>query len=311
MNFLIISDANHEDGRLASYHRHLREGLMAVGHSANIILGSPWHFFRVWSVAKRADVIFTHNFPSIGLTILFVSMFLKKKLIVKLTSDYAWEAAINSGKTFLLINDFQNSDKRGKIARLQRLQVNLCKRADTIIVPSIFLADIVSNWGIESEKIRVVPDAIDVQAVEISKEEARKKINIAGNLLVSAGQLTPWRGFRMLIKIMPQLLEINQFFRLIIIGDGSERKKLQSMIRNMGLDKKVYLADGKNNEELAVYMAAADIFILNTGYEGFSHQVLEAMSAGVPLITTAVGGNLEVVRQGKNGFVVKYNKIRT
>ena len=52
---------------------------------------------------------------------------------------------------------------------------------------------------------------------------------------------------------------------------------------------------------------ASDIFILNTGYEGFSHQLLEVMSVETPIITTAVGGNLELVDDGRNGFLVEYN----
>jgi glycosyltransferase involved in cell wall biosynthesis len=106
---------------------------------------------------------------------------------------------------------------------------------------------------------------------------------------------------------MPRLCEINQFFRLVIIGDGPERKTLESIVKNMHLENKVYLVGKKSKEELALFSAAADIFVLNTAYEGFSHQILEAMAAGMPVITTAVGGNREVVRQGENGFMVKYN----
>lgn len=79
------------------------------------------------------------------------------------------------------------------------------------------------------------------------------------------------------------------------------------MVKNMGLDKKVYLVGKKNKEELATYLASAEIFILNTGYEGFSHQILEVMMAGVPVVTTVVGGNREVIHQGENGFMVRYN----
>ena len=55
----------------------------------------------------------------------------------------------------------------------------------------------------------------DFKPAETSREEARNKIGIHGNILLSVGRLVPWKGFRMLIKIMPQLLEINQFFRLV------------------------------------------------------------------------------------------------
>lgn len=111
----------------------------------------------------------------------------------------------------------------------------------------------------------------------------------------------------MLIKILPKLASVNQFFQLVIVGDGPDRKNLEAMIRNMGLERKVHLVGKKSRADLADYIAAADLFILNTGYEGFSHQVLEAMAAGIPLITTNAGGNKEVIHQGQNGFMVKYN----
>ncbi len=71
--------------------------------------------------------------------------------------------------------------------------------------------------------------------------------------------------------------------------------------------RRVHLVGKKSHSELADYLAAADIFILNTGYEGFSHQILEVMAAGVPLITTSAGGNKEIIHQGQNGMMVKYN----
>ena len=142
---------------------------------------------------------------------------------------------------------------------------------------------------------------------ETNREEARNKIGIHGNILLSVGRLVPWKGFRMLIKIMPQLLEINQFFRLVLVGEGPEKKILEAVTKNLGLEKKVYLVGKKSGSELATYLAAADIFILNSGYEGFSHQLLEAMACGVQVITTAVGGNKEIIHQGENGFMVKYN----
>ena len=111
----------------------------------------------------------------------------------------------------------------------------------------------------------------------------------------------------MLIKIMPQLLQINQFFRLVIVGGGPDLKPLQAMVNNLGLERKVFLVGMKSYEDLRTYLAASDLFILNSGYEGFSHQILEAMSAGVPVIASAIGGNKEIIRQGENGFLIRYN----
>jgi len=265
------------------------------------------YFFKAFSLAKKSDAVFALNAVSAGIPAMYAAKMTKKKFFVKIVGDSAWEKAINSGKTQLLINDFQGSKKTGLIKTLHNLQYRVCKNADGIIVPSEYLAGIVHGWGISKDKIKVIYNGVDFKSSELSKEEARRKIGIFGHLILSAGRLVPWKGFRMLIKIMPRVLEINQAFRLVIVGDGPDRKVLESMVRNLGLSNKVYLVGKKTQEELAVYMAAADMFVLNTGYEGFSHQILETMSAGVPVITTAVGGNKEVIEQGENGFLVKYN----
>ncbi len=111
----------------------------------------------------------------------------------------------------------------------------------------------------------------------------------------------------MLIKIMPSLGQISQLFRLVIVGEGPDRPVLEKMIKNMGLERKVTLLGKKSPALIADYFAAADIFVLNSGYEGFSHQILEAMVAGVPVIASSSGGNKEVIKQGENGFMIKYN----
>jgi glycosyltransferase involved in cell wall biosynthesis len=273
----------------------------------------PWgirhyvYFLKVLSEAKKNDVILSLNAVSAGKPAMMAARMKKKKFFVKVVGDYAWEIAINKNRSSLLINDFQDAVKKGFINTLAKTQEKVCKNADGVIVPSKYLAGMVKKWGVESEKIHTIYNGVDFKGSEMTKEEARKKIGIPGNIIVSSGRMVPWKGFKMLIKIMPKILEINPFLRLVIIGDGPERKLLESMVKNMNLDRKVYLVGQKSKEDMAVYFAAADMFVLNSGYEGFSHQILEAMSAGVPVIASAVGGNKEVIEQGRNGFLVKYN----
>ncbi len=265
------------------------------------------YLLRILPVARKTDTIFALNAVSAGVPALMAAKMFKKNFWVRIPGDYAWEVAVNRGKTPLLINDFQNSKKKGWIGTLHKLQSWVCKSARGVIVPSEYLAGIVRGWGVDAEKIKVVYNGVNFQPANISQMQARKQIGITGNLILSVGRLVPWKGFRMLIKIMPQLLEINQFFRLVIVGSGPDHKVLEAMIKNLGLQNKVYLVGKKSQEETATFMAAADLFVLNTGYEGFSHQLLEAMVSNVPVITTAVGGNKEIIRQGENGFMVRYN----
>ncbi len=284
----------------------------------------PFKVIRIWSrwpkgikhliylvratiQAKNNDLVFALNAVSAGLSARFAARVFKKKFVVKIVGDSAWERAIGKGKTSLLLNDFQKVKHSGRARILHMLQFSVCKGAHMIIVPSEYLSGIVHGWGIPSAKIKVVYNGSDFKVSLLSKEEAKKRLGITGNILFTWGRLVPWKGFRMLIKIMPKLSEINQFFKLVIVGSGPDRVILEAMIKNMRLERKVILAGRKNLKEVAEYLATADITILNSGYEGFSHQILEAMIAGVPLITTNAGGNKEIIHQGQNGIMVKYN----
>ncbi|HXK37054.1 MAG TPA: glycosyltransferase family 4 protein [Candidatus Paceibacterota bacterium] len=266
-----------------------------------------WYAFQTFRFARGSEAILALNAVSAGVPAAMAARLTHTPLVVRIVGDYAWEIALQTGRTFLLIDDFQKSPTGGRIGRLRRLQTWTCRQAKAIIVPSQYLAGVVMGWGVPQEKLRVVYNGVELPVVQASKEEARKHIGISGNLIVSCGRLVPWKGFRMLIKLLPQLLQVNQFFRLAIVGDGPDQKMLQTVIRTLGLERKVFLVGRKSASELAWYLAAADLFVLNTGYEGFSHQILEAMQAGIPVITTTAGGNREVIVQGQNGIMVRYN----
>jgi len=249
--------------------------------------------FKTWRASRNCDSIYALSPLGTGIA----SALTGKPLVVRVAGDRAWEDAAVSGKTSLLIDDFQKLKHRGL---KHRLQVWVCKKAKAVVVPSEYLEGIVAGWGIEREKIKIVSNSV----VEPLNLVVQPLSGIHGTLIVSIGRLVPWKGFRMLIKIMPQLLEINHFFRLVIVGEGPDIPQLKAMVKNLNLQNKVHLV-GK--QEPGRYLASAELFVLNTGYEGFSHALLEAMAAGVPVITTSAGGNRELIRQGENGFMVKYN----
>ena len=84
-------------------------------------------------------------------------------------------------------------------------------------------------------------------------------------------------------------------------------QSLREKVKALGIESQIGLAGNVRHEELMAYLARADAFVLNTGYEGFSHAILEAMAMGTVVITTSVGGNSELIVDGENGFLVEFN----
>ena len=198
------------------------------------------------------------------------------------------------------IEDFQYHTWRGKAGFSQKIERFVCKNADSVIAPSNYLKGLVAQWGVDSDKIRVVYNSIATsQAPKAASDGNRISI-------LSVGRLVPWKGFSALIQCMPDLIKENVNYTLTILGEGPDRDKLLHLISELHLQNSVKIVktigDGKKQ-----YFDSAKIFILNTAYEGFSHTILEAMSYGVPIITTNVCGNPEIIKEGYNGLLVEHD----
>ena len=111
---------------------------------------------KLLGLARKYDIIYALNVWSAGLPSLIVSKIFKKKFIIRIVGDYAWEVGVGKSKVSILIDDFQNSKKSGWVSILFKLQGWICKKADTVIVPSKYLAGIVRGWGIPEAKIKII-----------------------------------------------------------------------------------------------------------------------------------------------------------
>ncbi len=266
------------------------------------------YFLKVLKLGRKADIIFAQDPVSVGLPVCIASKILRKKFALKIVGDYAWEQGMQRFGVKDLLDDFLDRKYGWQVEILRKIQKFVAKNASIIIVPSGYLEKIVSSWGIDSGKIRVIYNSFESRDLILSKDEARKKLDLNGFILVSAGRMVPWKGFDVLIDIMPEILKEILAAKLIIIGDGPEKENLKFKIKNLKLENKILLAGQLSQGNVLSYLRAGDLFVLNTGYEGFSHQILEAMSVGIPVITTNIGGNPEIVENEKTGILVKYNE---
>jgi len=121
-------------------------------------------------------------------------------------------------------------------------------------------------------------------------------------VIVAAGKLATWKGFENLIRIFPSVLKEKEI-KLLILGDGPLREKLERQIQSLNLCNNIALLGYKDNPY--PYYALADIFVLSSLVEGLPNVLVEAMMCGcTPVSTDCPTGPREVLNNGEYGYLV-------
>ncbi len=178
---------------------------------------------------------------------------------------------------------------------------------DKIIVNSEIDKEIAIKYKIcPPKKIVKIYNGIAPEKLEfLSKEEARKKIFQFSNLTIIGciANFYKTKGLPYFIEAA-KIISINQHKSVfLIIGEGKQRKKLESLIKKYKLENTVFLL-GRIPEAFK-YLKAFDILVLPSLKEGFPWIILEAMAAEIPIIATNVGAIPEIIKDGKNGILIE------
>jgi glycosyltransferase involved in cell wall biosynthesis len=257
----------------------------------------PWQWLytilHLIRSAKGMDVIFVNG---LAMEAVLANLVSKKPLVLKIVGDLAWERASNWSWVKDDFETFQKTSYGVKVRLFKALRNWWTRRADTVIVPSHYLGKWVANWGVGEEKLTVIYNALEspngFQPAEVPLETSAN--------LVTVGRLVAWKHIDRLIDATGQFDDVG----LVIIGDGPERKHLEEITRKLDLESRIHFAGTKSPQETMALMAACDLFVLNSTYEGLPHVVLEAMGLGLPVVATAAGGTPEVVTHGFNGLLI-------
>jgi glycosyltransferase involved in cell wall biosynthesis len=181
----------------------------------------------------------------------------------------------------------------------------VARRADRVVGPSAYLKGLVSGWGTPPEHIEIVHNSLRQEPTALSRAEARERLGYRSQVvLLSAGRLVPWKGFDPLIRLIPDLISHHPSLGLVIVGSGPCRAELEQLTRELSLNEAVTFTGPLAPETMAHHLRASDALVLLSSYEGFSHLLLEAMTAGLPVLAADVGGNRELIDNGKNGILV-------
>ncbi|PPD05281.1 MAG: glycosyl transferase family 1 [Methylobacter sp.] len=196
--------------------------------------------------------------------------------------------------------------------RRQRILAAI-KNASRVFAVAESLKLHVTRLGAQAGKIKVIGNGVDTEVFHpVDKLQARQSLGIdeQTKVLISIGGLVERKGFHRVLEILPELLKSYPDLVYLIVGgdspEGNIRSRLEQQVESLGLTKQVRFLGAKPSYELKTALSAADVFVLATANEGWANVFLEAMACGLPVITTDVGGNREVVCAENLGTIVPF-----
>lgn len=165
----------------------------------------------------------------------------------------------------------------------------LCKKADRTVSCSREIEDeLIRHFGLERAKSAVIYNGLELRRIRDMSTEPllpEEEKDFAGEkVIVSVGRLTYQKGHRHLLKAVKYLRDEGLAVRLIILGEGELRPKLEAQISSSGLAECVALPGFVENPYR--YMARADVVVMPSVYEGFSNVLIEALACGAPVVST-------------------------
>jgi teichuronic acid biosynthesis glycosyltransferase TuaC len=181
------------------------------------------------------------------------------------------------------------------------------KEANGIIAVSAALKESIVALGISSRKIHVIPNGVDTTRFQrVNLEEARQRLDLPRGipLLVSVGALIPSKGHQLLIRALAQLAPRHPGLQLYILGEGTFRLALESLVTELGLQDRVHLRGKRPNEELHLWFSAAEASCLASAREGWPNVVTESLACGTPVVATHAGGIPEILHSEELGILV-------
>ena len=187
-------------------------------------------------------------------------------------------------------------------------------RTSRVFSVSDSLRQIALSLGVPQAKARVVGNGVDLARFYVlPRTQCRTHLGLAADapVLVTVGGLVERKGFHRVMDCLPALRHDFPSLQYLVVGgaspEGDWTERLKSQCHALGLDDCVHFLGSVSPDNLRGVLSAADIFVLSTRNEGWANVLLEAMACGLPVVTTDVGGNREVVNAPALGEVLPFD----
>ena len=248
-----------------------------------------YHLFRFFKKEKPDIVLSAMTLPN-------VAVLLVKRLAMSSSKVYISERVAMGVQS-------KNSSSLKETLKpiVARLTYNW---ADHIIAISNGVSrNLIDTIGISEKKITTIYNpVVTSQLFKTYPKPSHPFFNMNHRIILGAGRLVPQKDFKTLIHAFSMLVKQSDI-RLIILGDGPQKKELAQLIEQLGLSEKISLPGYV--EDLFAYMNHASLFVLSSRWEGFGNVLVEAMAMGCPVVSTnCPSGPAEILSDGKYGELV-------
>ena len=193
---------------------------------------------------------------------------------------------------------------------LRIFEERMLERSNRLIAVSGFTRrELHRFYKIDESKIRVVHNGVDINKFKPALDKRKVKQELGFHpediIILSVGRLYARKGLFTLIESMPKVVKRFKNAKFVISGKGqsNEMKKLITHATQLGVKDNIIFTGYFPDKKLPKLYQAADVFAFSTFYEHHPFAVLEAMSTGLPVVTTNVGGIPETIDNGKNGYL--------
>ncbi len=206
----------------------------------------------------------------------------------------------------LILRETNSHRHRGDLSRLRRKLIGRAyRRADAVVALSEGVREeLVEDYALDPGRTVTIHNPVDVAGIAAATEAVRDSIQDipnSGPLIVGCGRLHRQKGFDLLIEAFADLDDARA--RLVILGEGSEREALETLARSRGVADRVLMPGFESHPEK--WFAQATLFVLPSRWEGFGHVLVEALAAGVPVVSAwAPHGPADILNDGETGLMV-------
>ncbi len=258
------------------------------GHKAQVVAlahyrhlpGGVRHIFYLVALIFRAynfEVVYAHDALGAGIPALIAAKLFGRKFVVRVGGDLAWERLCAGAS---MLEWYEKGGHKG--ARTFKLTRWLIKRADLIIVPSGLLTNIYTKYyGVTEDKIKTIPNPIpSLSNVEV----------VTGHSIIFASRLVRYKNLDFVLRVLKNIFTNYSELKFVIMGDGPERKRLQSLSVELEIESRVDFIGTVPQEKVTEEIAKSRFVIAPALTEFNPNYILQCVSIGKPFLMSRENG---------------------